>query len=243
MTTTAPVWLVTGAGTGLGRATALAAARRGAHVVLSGRSRRRLTDTANAIADLTAEASGGIDVPEPAVLPMDLAGAGMDDYSHVADMLDTQYGRLDAIVHAAVAFTGLTPLHELPPQDMAIIMHVNVTAPWLLTRALLPLLSRQPSAVCWIDDAHARNAEAFWGAYGMSKTALARMQQTWAAELDATTPVRMIRFAPPAMRTALRRLAFPAEDMTALARPSQVAETLCDTVDGALSGLVTPESD
>lgn len=228
-----PVWLITGAGTGLGRAMALAAADRGAQVVLAGRSRRRLTDTANAIADLRADRDNA--VPEPAVLPLDLAGAGMDDYAEVAGLLDAQFGRLDVLMHAAVAFTGLTPLHDLDPKDMAVILHVNVTAPWLLTRALLPLLARDRSAVAWVDDEHARQAEAFWGAYGMSKAALLRMQQTWAAELDATSGVRMVRIAPPPMRTALRRLAFPAEDMTALARPSDVAPGICDHIDAALT--------
>ena len=151
-----PVWLITGAGSGLGRATALAAARQGARVIVAGRSRRRLEDTAEAIAD-----DGGV---EPAVLPLNLAGASIDDYEQVTHMLTTQFGRLDVLVHCAAQFTGLTPLHELKPTDMATIMHVNVTAPWLLTRSLLGLLAARQSAVVWIDDADARRSNAFWGA-------------------------------------------------------------------------------
>ncbi|MEN8820811.1 MAG: SDR family NAD(P)-dependent oxidoreductase [Abyssibacter sp.] len=224
----APVWLITGAGSGLGRATALQAAQSGARVVLAGRSRRRLEDTANAIADCCDA--------EPAVLPLNLAGAGMDDYAEVATLLDESLGRLDVIAHCAAQFTGLTPLHELKPEDMATILHVNVTAPWLLTRALLPLLGRQPSAVLWLDDADARRSNAFWGAYGLSKAALHKLQDSWQQELEATSTVRMRLFAPPPMFTALRRLAFPALEPSDLASPEDVARELTGYVQQILNG-------
>jgi len=220
-----PVWLITGAGSGLGRATALAAARQGARVVVAGRSRRRLEDTAVAIAD-----DGGV---EPAVLPLNLAGASIDDYEQVTQMLTTQFGRLDVLVHCAAQFTGLTPLHELKPTDMATIMHVNVTAPWLLTRSLLGLLAARQSAVVWIDDADARRSNAFWGAYGLSKAALWKMQDTWAQELDATSSIRMLSFSPPPMFTALRRLAFPAIAPSQLETPERNAERLLQLVRGS----------
>lgn len=223
----APVWLITGAGSGLGRATAIQAASRGVRVVLAGRSRRRLEDAATAVADQSAM--------EPAVLPMNLAGATMDDYAQVASMLEESMGRLDAVIHCAAQFTGLTPLHELKPEDMATILHVNVTAPWLLTRALLPLLNRQPSTVIWVDDADARRSNAFWGAYGLSKAALHKLQDSWAQELDATSTVRMRLFGPPPMFTALRRLAFPALEPSDLAAPDQVADQLAHFVQETLN--------
>lgn len=224
---TSPVWLITGAGSGLGRATALLAASQGVRVVLSGRSRRRLEDTANAIADLQ--------TAEPAVLPLNLAGAGMDDYEQIAELLTNSVGRLDAVIHCAAQFTGLTPLHEIKPEDMATILHVNVTAPWLMTRALLPLLSERSSAVIWLDDADARRSNAFWGAYGMSKSALHKLQDSWAQELDAVSTVRMRLFAPPPMFTALRRLAFPALEPSDLESPDKVAQQLVEFIQQTLN--------
>jgi len=222
-----PVWLITGAGSGLGRATAIAAARAGARVVVAGRSRRRLEDTAEAIADVSEI--------HAAVLPLNLAGAGIDDYDQVATLLDTEFGRLDVLIHCAAQFTGLTPLHELKPQDMATTLHVNVTAPWLMTRSLLPLLSARRSAVVWMDDADARRSNAFWGAYGMSKCALWKLQDSWAQELDATSSVRMLGFAPPPMWTALRRLAFPALAPDQLESPERVAADLIRFVQDSLT--------
>ena len=170
---------------------------------------------------------------EPAVLPLNLAGASIDDYEQVTQMLTTQFGRLDVLVHCAAQFTGLTPLHELKPTDMATIMHVNVTAPWLLTRSLLGLLAARQSAVVWIDDADARRSNAFWGAYGLSKAALWKMQDTWAQELDATSSIRMLSFSPPPMFTALRRLAFPAIAPSQLETPERNAERLLQLVRGS----------
>ena len=108
--------LVTGAGGGLGCEVALGAARCGAEVILLGRTVRKL----EAVHDRIVEAGG----PPPAIYPMDLSGAGPDDYAALADRIAQAYGRLHGIVHAAAAaFSGLAPLAHLEPADWLCTVH------------------------------------------------------------------------------------------------------------------------
>src|SRR4051812_44600930 len=81
------VILITGAAGGLGRALSLACARRGATVVIHGRTVRKLEALYDEIKD-----AGH---PEPIILPMDLATAHAEDFANVASALQVETGRLD----------------------------------------------------------------------------------------------------------------------------------------------------
>src|SRR5947209_6450457 len=120
------VVLVAGATGGLGRACALASARAGANVVLLGRKVRALEKVYDEI-----QAIGGA----PAIYPLDLAGATPHDYAELAATLEREYGRLDGIVHAAAHFEGLRPAADIAPEEWLRALHVNLTAPFLLTQA------------------------------------------------------------------------------------------------------------
>ncbi|MEJ2434301.1 MAG: SDR family NAD(P)-dependent oxidoreductase, partial [Pseudolabrys sp.] len=95
--------LVTGAGDGIGAAAAKAFAAHGATIVLLGRTIRKLEATYDAI-----EQAGG---PQPAIYPMNLEGATAKDYSDLATTLETEFGRLDGLLHNAANFGTRTPLH------------------------------------------------------------------------------------------------------------------------------------
>ncbi len=79
------VILVTGASRGLGRAIALECARQGARTLLAGRDVRRLEAVADEI-----EALGA---PEPVIVPINLEGASLDDYSTLATLVAERCGR------------------------------------------------------------------------------------------------------------------------------------------------------
>src|SRR5690606_562306 len=110
----------------------------GAQIVLMGRRLPKLTRLYDALV-----AAG---VPTPALYPMDLAGATPDDHAEMAQALEREFGRLDGIVHGAAEFKGLVSLENLPLEDWFTGLHVNLTAPFLLTRACLPLLRKSPDA-------------------------------------------------------------------------------------------------
>ena len=197
--------LVTGAGGGLGREVSLGAARRGAEVILLGRTVRKL----EAVHDRIVEAGG----PPPALYPMDLSGAGPDDYAALADRIARAYGRLHGIVHAAAAFSGLAPLAHLEPADWLRTVHVNLSAPFLVTAACLPLLQSVPDAAAvFVGDSLGRQrAPAYWGAYAASKSGVEGLVRVLAEEVEAAGTPRVVCVHPGPMRTALRRRAFPAE--------------------------------
>jgi NAD(P)-dependent dehydrogenase (short-subunit alcohol dehydrogenase family) len=198
------VVLVTGATGGLGRATSLAAASKGATVVLLGRKVRALESLYDEI-----EKHGG---PQPAVYPMDLAGAQPRDFIDLVASIERECGRLDGIVHAAAHFDGLQPFDQQTPEEWARTQQVNVTAPFQLTQAAIPLLRKSgDAAVVFVLDDPERVGKAFWGGYGIAKHALAGIASVVHEETERST-VRTHALLPAPMRTVLRRAAYYGED-------------------------------
>lgn len=212
------VVLVTGACGGLGTATAKAAARAGATVIITGRRKRQLEQLYDAMLQEH--------LLEPVIHPMDIESATPADYEALADGIERDLGRLDGIVHAAVSFPGLTPLAMHKPDQFLRAMHVNVSAPFALTQACLPLLAKSPdSAVVFVLDDPELLARAHWGAYGASKAALERMAEILHQENDRGS-VRVQCLLPGPMRTALRREAYFGEDTFRHPPPDAAAEAV-----------------
>jgi len=91
-------------------------------------------------------------------------------------------------------------------------MHLNLTLPFLLTQALLPLLRKwdKPS-VLFIASGAGRRGRAGWGSYGVSKFGVEGLAQTWAEELRPEG-IRVNAVNLGGTRTRMRALAYPAED-------------------------------
>ncbi|BBD80358.1 SDR family NAD(P)-dependent oxidoreductase [Aerosticca soli] len=209
------VVLVTGAYGGLGAAVSRAAAAAGATVVISGRRRRALEQLYDAMI--------GEGLAEPVIHPLDLETATPRDYEALAEGLERDFGRLDGIVHAAASFAGLTPLAVHQPDAWLRTLHVNVSAPFALTQACLPLLGRaDDSAVVVILDDPSLVNRAHWGAYGVAKAALERYVEILHQETERG-PVRAHALLPPPMRTALRREAYFGENSARLPLPAVAA--------------------
>jgi len=218
------VVLVTGAHGGLGNQAAIACARAGAQLVLSGRKVPRLNRVYDAVA------AAGL---EPVLYPLDLEGASPDDYAQMAERIGNELGRLDGVLHCAADFAGLTPLLHTDPAAFARAIHVNLTAPWWLSQACLPLLAQAPDAalVFALDDP-ARVGKAFWGGYGVAQHGLAGLVGMLHAELASTT-VRVSGLQPGPMRTALRAKAYVEEDVQRAADPERYAPACVTLLSGA----------
>ena len=214
------VILVSGAHGGLGSAAAVACARAGATVVLLGRKLPKL----NRVYDAVAQAGA-----EPLLYPLDLEGASPDDYAELADRLRAELGHLDGVLHCAVEFKGLTPLEHTDPAAFARVMHVNLTAPWWLSQACLPLLRQSADAalVFALDDLQ-RVGQPYWGAYGIAQQGLAAMVGMLHAEL-ASSSVRVSALQPGPMRTGLRSRAY-ADDNDLQAREAADYADACVTL-------------
>ncbi|KGM56856.1 short-chain dehydrogenase [Lysobacter arseniciresistens ZS79] len=226
------VVLVSGAAGGLGSAAAKACARAGATVVLLGRKLPRLNRVYDAAAALG---------PEPVLYPLDLEGAGPDDYQELASRLEQEFGRLDGVLHCAAEFRGLTPLLQTDPATFARAIHVNLTAPWWLSQACLPLMARSPDAalVFAMDDPE-RVGKANWGGYGIAHHGLAALVGMLHGEL-ANSSVRVAGLRPGPMRTALRARAYVDEHDRAARDPetrAQACVTLLSAAGAAHRGQV-----
>lgn len=206
------VVLVTGAGDGIGRAAALAYAAHGATVVLLGKTVAKLESLYDEI-----EAAGG---PEPAIYPMHLEGASPHDYEELAHVIDVNFGQLDGILHNAATLPYLSRIKDYDADDWVRVMQVNLTAPFLMTQACLPLLERSDDAsVIFTADEAGHRGKAFWGAYGVSKFAIEGLTQTLAAELENSS-IRVNCIDPGPTNTSLRRRIFPGEDQAKLKSPA-----------------------
>ena len=214
------VVLVSGAHGGLGSAAAVACARAGATVVLLGRKLPKL----NRVYDAVAQAGA-----EPLLYPLDLEGASPDDYAELADRLRAELGHLDGVLHCAVEFKGLTPLEHTDPAAFARVMHINLTAPWWLSQACLPLLRQSADAalVFALDDLE-RVGQPYWGAYGIAQHGLAAMVGMLHAELTSSS-VRVSALQPGPMRTGLRSRAY-ADDNDLQAREAADYADACVTL-------------
>ena len=209
------VVLISGAQGGLGSAAAQACTRAGATVVLLGRKPPKLNRVYDACAKLGSE---------PLLYPLDLEGAAPDDYAEMADRLYRELGRLDGVLHCAAEFRGLTPLEHTDPANFARAVHVNLTAPWWLSQACLPLLKQSADAalVFALDDM-SRVGQAYWGGYGLAQHGLAAMVGMLHAEL-ANSSVRVAALQPGPMRTSLRAKAYADDEDLQARDPADYAE-------------------
>ena len=104
-------------------------------------------------------------------------------------------------------------------------MHVNLTAPFVLTQMLLPLIKKSPDpSVIFTSSGVGRVGKAYWGAYSVSKFGTEALSQILANE-HPHSPVRFNCINPGATRTRMRLAAYPAEDPEQLPEPADVLPT------------------
>lgn len=165
--------VVTGAGSGIGKAAARALAVRGASVCLVGRRREPLDALRAelAAAGLCAEAH-----------PCDLARD--EAVTTLRDTLARNHGRVDILVHSAGTI-ALGPIASAPIADFDEQFRVNVRAPYLLTQALLPLLEKSAGQVVFVNSSLAVRTKERAGAYAATKHALKAVADTLRLECNA----------------------------------------------------------
>jgi len=207
------VVLVTGATRGIGRAVATALVRLGATVILHGRRAGALDALYQELKALG---------PEPAVAELDLERAQGEAYQQLTDAIDSRYGRLDALLHNAGILGDLSAIEDYDIGLFQRVLHVNLTAPFILTRCLFPLLERSddPSLV-FTTSGVGNQGRAYWGAYSVSKFGTEGLAQILAVE-NESRGLRCNLIDPGGTRTGMRRSAYPAEDPATLAAPEDI---------------------
>ena len=207
--------LVTGAGSGLGRAAAITYAEHGATVILLGKTESKLEATYDAII-----AAGG---EEPALMAVDLETAGDPEYLEIVDVLANEFGRLDGLLHSAGYAISSIPLQHVSLSAWNKVMQINLTAGFALSKYCLPLLQQAATASMIFTSSRAgREVRAFWGPYAIAKHGVETLMEIFYQELENTSKIRVNSLNPGPCSTALRRAIFPAEDPASRPQPEDL---------------------
>lgn len=224
------VILVTGAGRGIGRAAARAFAARGATVILLGRKVKPL----EAVYDEIVAAGNS----QPAIFPMDLEKAEDKDFLAMAQGIAEQLGRLDGILHNAVASFVPVGLEHYKLAEWMAQLRVNLAAPAGLTRACLPLLRQSPDAsVVMTSDSHARKPGAFWSGLAISKAGVELLVKIQSEEWDATPALRINAVVPGPVNSPQRLRTHPGEVKDSLPKPEDLLPVYLYLMGPASTGI------
>ncbi|MDH5613064.1 MAG: SDR family NAD(P)-dependent oxidoreductase [Gammaproteobacteria bacterium] len=224
--------LITGAGDGIGKAVALDCARRGATVILLGKTIHKLEQVYDEIV-----AAGGA---KPAIYPMDLSGASANDYEDLHDNIEKEFGRLDALLNNAGWLGASTPMSIFDTELWYRIMQVNLNAPFLLCKACIPLIKKSVQenstngAIVFTADP---KTSAYWGAYGVAKSGQQTLMTILADELESQH-IMVNAFNPGPVRTNFRTRAYPAEDAREMNKPADISAPFVYLLNGFCDGVV-----
>ena len=183
--------IITGASSGIGKATALAFAKAGIQVALVGRSASKLEATRSAVAAVGVEAK---------VYQLDLAQ--VEAVKPKLAAITTDFGAVDLLVNnAGMGYTN--PLTETPLADWQRVLDLNLTSVFQCVLGVLPAMrARQRGTIINVASIAAQNPFPGWGAYSVSKAGLIAFSKTLAAE-EKANGIRVIVISPGAVNTPI----------------------------------------
>lgn len=210
--------LITGASQGLGRQLAIDYAREGAaRMAIVARRTEALAEVRERVREVS---------PDTHVLVLGADLSRQEEIERVvAAVLNDFGGRLDVLVNNA-SVLGPTPMPYLldyPLEDFRKVLDVNLIAPFLLIKKVLPAMIEHGGSIINVTSDAGIVGYPGWGAYGISKFGLEGMSQTWAAELEESG-VRVNWVDPGEMNTEMHRMAEPEEDPAQWAEPASVTD-------------------
>ncbi len=205
------ICLITGSSRGIGLGVARVFAENGASVILHGRDENVLRRSVAELSEPKQHSYITADINTP-------EGTGV----LVAAFLRL-HEKLDVLIHSAGILGPKVPLANYPEEAWNEVLHVNLTAPFLLTQALLPALRKDANpSVVFISSSVGRRGRAEWGGYAVSKFGVEGLTQAWADELKGEN-VRVNAVNPGGTRTQMRAAGYPQEDPLTLPTPEEIA--------------------
>lgn len=207
--------LLTGAADGIGKAVTIALAEYGATVLMLDKKARHLEKLYDQIIERG--------FTEPIILPVDLVDITPESATALAQSVHDDLGHIDGILHNAADLGSPSPLDQYDMAYWNSVMHVNLQAPYYLTRAFLPLLKQKHQTnVVFTSADVGRNAAAYWGAYAIAYAGLESQMVIWAEELENTSNIRVNSLDPGPVRTSFRRRSHPGESQAILITPQAI---------------------
>ena len=205
--------VVTGASRGIGAATALALAEAGAHVILVARKVKALEEVEDRIHEV-----GGTST----IAPIDLTEP--DAVTRLAAAIAGRWDSLDMMVISAAYLPELTPLSQIDPKQFNTAIMTNVVATQALIAGFDQLLrNAEAGRIIGLTSSVGASPRSFWGAYGSTKAAFENLLDTYAAEVEKLSPLRVAIIDPGATRTEMRARAYPGEKPETVKLPEVVA--------------------
>ena len=156
-------------------------------------------------------------------MEVDLALLNNESVHEIARVINDEYEALDGIINNAAILGTMTTLKDYELSRWDEVLNINLRAPFLLSRTLIPALedSRMPRII-FTSSGVADIGRAFWGAYSVSKFGLKGLAEIFANELETTSSIKVFNFDPGATQTKMRASARPAEDPNTLKTPNEL---------------------
>ncbi|MEL6438663.1 MAG: SDR family oxidoreductase [Cyanobacteria bacterium J06621_8] len=212
--------IVTGASSGIGKATALAFAQSGIEVALVSRGADKLQDVASEIQLKTQT--------KVAVYPLDLAITSQVSQK-IADICNS-FGPIDILVNnAGMGYTNT--LAQTTLEDWQKVLELNLTSVFQCIQGVLPQMrSRGSGTIINVASIAASNAFPEWGAYSVSKAGLVSLSKTLAVE-ERSKGIRTVVISPGAVNSSLWDTDTVQADFnrSAMLTPETVAQSILHT--------------
>lgn len=212
--------IITGASSGIGKATAVAFAKAGIHLSLISRSKERLETVASVARKEGVEAK---------IYPLDLAK--IEEVKDKIALIADDFGAVDILVNSAgIGYTNR--LKDTSLIDWQRVIDLNLTSVFQCVLGILPKMrERGQGTIVNVASIAAENAFPEWGAYCVSKAGLVSFSKVLAAE-ERTNGIRVITISPGSVNTSLWdtetvRADF---DRSVMLTPETVAQTILQAV-------------
>ena len=195
------VILLTGASRGIGRAAAIACAKEGAELIITGRTVGALEEVDDEIKKLGSKST-----------IVELDSKDLPAIPRLAKAIHDKWGRLDGFIANAGQLGQMSPMPHIEPDAWDETILVNLTSVWHQIRNFDLLLRAAPSArVVLMSSAAALGPRAYWGAYAVSKAGIEAMGRAWAAESEKTK-IKINMIDPGGTRTRMRAAALSKQE-------------------------------
>ncbi|MEW4466594.1 SDR family NAD(P)-dependent oxidoreductase [Parasphingorhabdus sp. JC815] len=210
--------LVTGASRGIGAATAIALAKKGAHVILTARTAKDLEEVEEII-----HRAGG----NATIAPLDLTDG--DSIGRLAQAISDRWDALDIMVLNAAMLGSLSPVPAIDGKEFNNVLTLNLIAQQALIAGFDAMMRKSEDArLLAITSSVGRSPRPFWGAYGASKAALETLVTSYGEEMRNLAKLRIAIINPGRTRTEMRARAYPGEDPQSVKAPEVVADRIAE---------------
>jgi len=221
-----PTAIITGAASGIGRATALKLAARNYHLALAGRTQSTLQKVAEEIA-----ATGA---PAALVVPTDVSRE--KDIANLIQKTHDKFGRIDVLVNNAGLAPSM-PTVDVTPEQWHAILDTNLSSAFYATRLVWPIMKSQPAGgvIINISSMAAKDPFPGLGAYAVAKAGINMLTLITARE-GAPHNIRVVAIAPSATDTPMFRNLVGEANVhpEQILKPENIADAILSAIDGPL---------